>query len=362
MQRQDPIAYIPAQSTTIPARFSDSYAALGPLLTLNLYQGGQVMNGVKLAELRQRMQEESFILSRNELIANTVATYNKILQLISLTESSRRAVAALEEQRKNAGLLFEVGRIARVDLLKVEVQKVNEEQRMLALNEALKNAGSALHTLMGVSVSVDMPQLQLTDKLVPADVIADFENGLALARNNSRFQLSQKAVHDAELNRELTFGKLLPTVNALAGFSQQFGFNPNYNNGVWFAGATLTIPLFDRSSYADLSRDTLQIDRTKQKLQGVENQIRLDLLAAQASLTESGKRIAATQQAVEQSRESFRIEQVKYAAGSGIMADLLLAQSAEFQSEANYTQALFDYNSAILDWHKASGDMEVYLQ
>jgi len=44
------------------------------------------------------------------------------------------------------------------------------------------------------------------------------------------------------------------------------------------------------------------------------------------------------------------------------MADLLLAQSAESLAEANYTQSLFDYNTAILDWHKASGAMEVYLQ
>jgi hypothetical protein len=44
------------------------------------------------------------------------------------------------------------------------------------------------------------------------------------------------------------------------------------------------------------------------------------------------------------------------------MADLLLAQSAEAQAVANNTQALFDYTIAQLEWHKASGDMEVYLQ
>ena len=361
-QREDPIPYIPAQSPKILAHYSDSYASLGPVLTIPIYQGGQVMNGVRLAELRQRVQEDSFILTRNELIANTVATYNKILQLTSLTESSRRAVAALEEQQKNAKLLFDLGRIARVDLLKVEVQKVNEEQRLLALNEALKNSVSTLHTLMGESVSPDTPPLQLADKLAPSELLADFDAGLALAKNNPRFQLFNKNVDDAELNQKVAFGKFLPTLNAVAGYQQQFGFSPNYNDGVWFVGATLSLPLFDRTSYADLSRERLQIERAQQKLKGVENQIRLDLRIAQASLTESRKRITATQQAVEQSRESFRIEQAKYAAGSGIMADLLLAQSAESLAEANYTQSLFDYNTAILDWHKASGAMEVYLQ
>lgn len=361
-QRQDPIPYIPAQSTTIAAHFSDAYASLGPVLTIPLYQGGQVMNGVRLAELRQRVQEDSFALTRNELIANTVATYNKILQLTALTESSRRAVAALEEQQKNAKLLFKLGRIARVDLLKVEVQRVNEEQRLLALNEALKNAASTLYTLMGEPVGPDMPPIRLSDKLAPAEIQADFVIGLSLAKSNPRFQVFSKAVDDADLNQKLALGKFLPTLNAVAGYQQQFGFSPNYNDGVWYMGATLSLPLFDRTSYADLSRERLQKERAGQKLKGAENQIRLDLMVAQASLTESRKRIAATEQAVEQSRESFRIEQEKYGQGAGTMADLLLAQAAESQSEANYTQALFDYTTAILDWHKASGDMEVYLK
>ena len=44
------------------------------------------------------------------------------------------------------------------------------------------------------------------------------------------------------------------------------------------------------------------------------------------------------------------------------LADLLLAQSAEAQALANHSQALFDQAMAVLNWHKASGNMEVYLQ
>ncbi len=360
--RQDPIPYIPAQRTNIPAHFSNSYAYLGPVLSIPLYQGGQTMQGVRLAELRKRIQEDSAIITRNELIANTVATYNKILQLTALVDASRRATAALEEQRKNTQRLFDVGRIARVDLLKVEVQKTNEEQRLLALNEGLKNAESSLRVLMGESVGPDYQPLQLADRLEAPQEKADFETGLALAKSKPKFKIFAKTVEDAELNRKLAFGKLLPSLNASAGYQQQYGFNPNYNDGVWYLGAALSWPIFDRSSYADISRERLQKERALQKLQAVENQIRLDLRISQASLVESRKRIDATSMAVEQARESFRIEQEKYGLGSGTTADLLLAQSAEAQAEANYTQALFDYNTAILDWHKASGDMEAYLK
>lgn len=80
-KRSESTAFVPAQSATVPPRFSDSYAFLGPVLTLPLYQGGQTRTGVQLAELRHSMQQDSAVITRNELIANTVATYHKCLQL-----------------------------------------------------------------------------------------------------------------------------------------------------------------------------------------------------------------------------------------------------------------------------------------
>lgn len=361
-KRQDPIPFIPAQRANIMAHFSDSYAYLGPVLTMPFYQGGQVMQGVRLAEVRQRIQQDSAIITRNELIANTVATYNKILQLEALVAASKQAVGALEQQQTNAQLMFNLGRIARVDLLKVEVQKANESQRLLALQEGLTNGSTTLRVLMGEAVGPSSSQLTLGDRLEPHEEQVDFEAGLAMAKSKPKYKIYAKAVEDADTSRKLALAKLLPSLNGVAGYTQQYGFNPQYNDGVWYLGASLSIPVFDRTNYADISRERLQKERTQLKLKAVENQIRLDLQVAMASLVESKKRIETTRLAVDQSQESFRIEQKKYNEGSGTMADLLLAQAAQSQAEANQTQALFDYNMAILDWHKASGDMEAYLK
>ena len=361
-QRSESTAFIPAQSATVPPRFSDSYAFLGPVLTLPLYQGGQVQAAVRLAELRNGMQQDSTVITRNELIANTVATYAKCLQLQTLVTASQAALDALNRQRNDARLKYELGRIARVDLLKVEVQQANEEQRLLALQEGLKNAGSALRSLMGEAVGPTDPPLQLADRLLPHELQPDFEAGLTLAKSKSKFQLYTKGVADADASSRLALGKLLPTLQATAGYQQQLGFNPHFSDGIWYVGGGLSLPLFDRSSYAELARERLQKQRAEQKLRSVEQQIRLELLQASSSIAETRKRIAATRLAVAQAAESFRIEQEKFNQGAGTMADLLLTQSAEAQAVANHTQALFDQTVAALNWYKASGDMEVYLQ
>jgi outer membrane protein TolC len=360
--RSESTAFVPAQSATVPPRFSDSYAFLGPVLTLPIYQGGQVQTGVRLAEVRHAMQQDSVVITRNELIANTVVTYAKCLQLQTLVAASRTALEALNRQQADAHLKLELGRIARVDLLKVEVQQANEEQRLLALQEGLKNAESSLRSLMGEPVAPGATPLVLRDRLALQELASDFEAGLVLAKSKPKFQLYAKAVQDAALNRRMALGKLLPSLQATAGYQQQLGFNPHFSDGIWYVGGALSLPLFDRSSYAELARERLQQQRAEQKLRAVEQQIRLDLLQAASSMTESRKRISATRLAVDQAGESFRIEQQKFIEGAGTMADLLLAQSAEAQAVANHTQALFDQTVAVLNWYKASGTMEVYLQ
>ena len=44
------------------------------------------------------------------------------------------------------------------------------------------------------------------------------------------------------------------------------------------------------------------------------------------------------------------------------MADMLLAQAADVTAAANYAQALFDYNAALVAYRRATGTMEEYLK
>jgi outer membrane protein len=363
IQRKELFPYIQAQSTKIPPHFSDDYSSLGVTLTIPIYQGGQVSTGVSLAEVRRDIQVLASRQTKNDVIANTVNAYNKILQLQELRKASEAQVKALEEQEKNTRLLLDVGRVPRVDLLKVEVQLANERQRLLATDEALITTSATLRYLMGEGPQADSPLPTLTDRLVAGDFKADFESGLNVAHERRpEYLLAKKAVEEAKLNRRLALGKLLPTVNVFASDTYWAGYNPVYHDTIWITGVTLSLPLFDRSLYADLSRESVQMERASQRLVAADNQIGLDVSNAVASVTESKNRVSATEKAVAQGEESFRIEKVKYDTGAGSMVDLLLAQAGSINAVANYTQAVFDYNAAVVAYRKATGTLEEYLQ
>jgi outer membrane protein len=355
--------YIPAQSPKIQPHFSDVWYSVGPALTIPIYQGGQVSTGVSLAEVRRDIQVLTAGQTKNDIIANTVNTYNKILQLQQLRNASQASVDALEEQVKNTRLLLDVGRVARVDLLKVEVQVANEQQRLLATDEGLKTASATLRYLMGEGPKADNALPILRDRLVAGQFKADFSSGLAVARQRRPEYLSaKKAVDEAKLNQRLALGRLLPTVNVFASDTRWHGYTPDYTDTLWVAGLNFSIPLFDRSLFADLSRERIQTDRASQRYRAAENQLGLEVANAIASLQESRNRVSAAEKAVAQGEESFRIEQERYDSGAGAMVDLLLAQAASINAIANYTQGLFDYNAAVVAFRKATGTVEEYLK
>jgi outer membrane protein len=362
-RRQEPFPYIQAQAINIPPHFSDVYSSFGLTLTLPIYQGGQVSTGVSLAEVRRDIQILTTGQTKNDIIANTVNAYNKILQLQQLRKASQSSVNALAEQIKNTRLLLDVGRVARVDLLKVEVQLANEQQRLLATNEALKTISATLLTLMGEEPKAENPLPVLKDRLVAGEFKADFSLGLAIAHERRPEYLSaKKAVQEATLNRELALGRLLPTISVFGSDTRWTGDKPWYSDTIWMAGVTLSIPLFDRSLYTDLSRERLQMERASQRFKAAENQLGLEVSNAIASLDESRNRVLVAEKAVTQGEESFRIEQQRYESGAGAMVDLLLAQAAFINAVSNTTQALFDYNAAVVAYRKATGLLEDYLQ
>lgn len=361
--RQDPYPYLPAQSPALGPHFSDSFGSWGVSLSVPLYQGGQIVNGIELSRIRKEIQEHAAGLTTNDLIADTVNTYNKILQLAALRESERASVAALEEQERNIRLLVDVGRAATVDLLKVEVQLANERQRLLSLEENLETLDATLRFLMGEKIGESGGPLSLADSLSRPALSADFSSALGEAHTRRpEYLLAAKGVEEAAAVERIAFGKLLPSISASTGYADQVGFHPWYEEGNWSVGVNLNVPLFDRSLRADLARERIVREKTKQRVLAVDSRIRLDIRSALASLADSGNRIDAAQKAVSQADESFRIERLKYASGAGTMADLLLAQAADITAAANYTQALYDYNAAVVAYRRATGTLEEYLQ
>ena len=220
-----------------------------------------------------------------------------------------------------------------------------------------------LFYLMGESV--DGPALLplLSDHMTMPKIPVDFDQGLMTAqKKRPEYRMAMTSLQEAGINRDLAKGKLFPSVDAFAGYMDQYGFDPWYKEANWFAGINFSMPLFEKSFYDELAKERILEEKAGKHLAAVENQLRIDLQTAISSLKESENRVFTSQKATEQAEESFRIEQKKYQSGAGAIVDLLFAQSAYVTAVANHSQSLFDYNAAIVAYRKVTGTLEEYVQ
>ena len=67
------------------------------------------------------------------------------------------------------------------------------------------------------------------------------------------------------------------------------------------------------------------------------------------------EQIRATEAAVQQAEEAYKIATVRYTSGVGINLDVLDAQLLLNQARTNYITALYDYNIGIATLEKAMG-------
>jgi outer membrane protein TolC len=80
-----------------------------------------------------------------------------------------------------------------------------------------------------------------------------------------------------------------------------------------------------------------------------------EIVQAESNIEGAGQRIKMADKTIASARETYRIEELKYNTGASTITDSLLAQAAWFQAEALKADALYDFNSAVVDFKLATG-------
>ena len=82
----------------------------------------------------------------------------------------------------------------------------------------------------------------------------------------------------------MAWGKLFPSLNAFAGYVDQYGYTPYYKEANYFAGINLSVPLFEKSFYDEIAKELILKSKAEKRLDILENQIRLDIQTAISSI------------------------------------------------------------------------------
>lgn len=339
-----------------PFRYNDTLFRFAGNFSVPLYSGGRIAATIGREVFGQGHAQEGLRLAREELITAVASTYYRILQLQEEVKATEASLASLRESQRIVRQQVEVGKVARVELLKVNTRVAAVEQALIQVRNEEEVARTQLTTLMGREGFTD--KVEVRGPLTYMPTPRQLSEHLALAiEQRPELRAQDLAVSIEQQNVKIARAALLPQVN-LSGLFEGIRGNasPFFDQETVLVG--ISIPIFTAQDYAGVARARVKVREQEERLRRLRLQIGLEVEQAYLNLDAAERRIAAAQTALEEAQEVLRIEQLRLNVGKGIVQDTLDAQAAALDAQNNYSRALAAANIAWVALARATGTVE----
>ncbi|MBQ8656701.1 MAG: TolC family protein [Prevotella sp.] len=379
---------LPAEAlAALSSPISISMLKNGTLAGINAVQpvfaGGQMVNGNRLAKVGEDVSRLKLQLSENEVVMQTEQYY---WQLVSL-EEKMKTVGAVEELladiHKDVDVAVRAGVAMRNDLLQVQLRQNEVESQKVKLQNGMQivrmllgqyagltpapsptgEGGAYGREWSGYSFNVVVP-----DSGAAKPPLGEVGRGLSLGGDDREafsesgvsllpeYQLLQKQVEAAELQRRMELGSRLPSVAVGAGYNYNNLMDRNMSFGMVFA--TVSVPISDwwGGSHA-MKRKKIELQKAQDELADNAELLRIRMQKAWNDVQESRQQLQIAQRSVEQAEENLRLNRDYYRAGTSKMTDLLEAQLLYQQACDARVDAMADCHLKLTAYRQATGQL-----
>lgn len=333
---------------------SNSYSN-GINVTWPIWTGGAVEGAIDSARYAEDAANVAVYQQEAATKLSATKAYYQWLEAINLADVADESVSNLAGHLTNVKQQFNAGIVAKLDVLSSNVSLANAKEADISAKNTRDVAEANLNNVMRIPMNT---KLTPTDKNFPQpDITITMEQAIAMAEKY-RWELVEADynVKMAEEAVRIARAGYMPTVALTGGYSWNDDDFPGFKHEGWSVGGGLSWSIFDggatdakiREAKADLktAEETLLKSR-----ESIELEVRRDYL----NVFSAKEKIRATEAAVAEAEEAYKIATVRYASGVGINLDVLDAQLQLNQARTNYITALYDYNIGLATLENAMG-------
>jgi outer membrane protein len=288
--------------------------------------------------------------TRQDIAFSVARAYYNALRAEIILNARTEAVAQMEQHLKVAQTKYEVGKAAKLDVLRAEVQLADVTQAKLLAANQLDISRLELANAMGMEA--ESPQVTPIKDEQPSPAFMDsspfLDEALKMHPDYLRSVLLTKS---ATSNVRSAKGDFRPELSLVSSYNREGKDFPDIDN--WNVGLVVTMPLYNGGiTRAKIGQAKAVVEQSKSNSELVKQNITLAVRSAVLSTQDAASRLQATQKSMEQAGEALRVAQEKYNAGLGSSTEVIDTQVALTQAETNYTNALYDGKiaSAQLDY------------
>ena len=310
------------------------------------------MRGAKLIEKSAASQ---VVAVDQKIVFGVVAAYQQVLYAEREVDTAQHEVETAEALLKSADDHVKAGLAVESDRMAAEVNLASTKQSLIAAEGDRELAWASLRLAMGAPNLAATPLAPLEARVFPDSNLEQDQVTAAKSRKdldavNQADQAQKTAVSAVRLG----FG---PHVNAYGNWENDrdsFGGRGGTN---WVAGVQIEIDLNPMTRRAQLGQQKAAKARTDAQLDEYRQQVRMQVSQAHIMRAVAQQSMETARAAVDQAREGLRIVRNRYDAGLATITDLLRAEDAEKQSQANYWRAVYGNTVAYAQLLFATGTL-----
>ncbi len=308
-----------------------------------LFMGGKIVAGNQLAKVGVEAARLQADIEQREQLEQVEQSYWLVYGLQQKQAIIDDANHLLDTLYTAVEAAVQAGLALPVDLTQVQIKRDEIERLNIQLNSGLRLARRALALAIGVSDgdSLTLAEQQVeVDKLLPADTTVATKEQQLLA-------LQVKA---AELERRMALADALPQLAVGANYSYgnwqtnllRNGLGSKTGNGALFV--TLNVPLTGWWEVGHkLKEKQYAIEQAKIDADFLGAQLDLRTKQAYDKMIEAAQVLLLQERAALHAHEAYEMKKANYEAGMTTIAELLQAQTAETQAQADLTDAQIAY-------------------
>jgi outer membrane protein TolC len=314
---------------------------------------------------RARLAENNSRLSRvdreAEVVASVKQTYLRVLVLNERLKLQHESLNRNKKVLDDAKSLYAQGRALRVDTLRAYTTVKNLQPDITRLSDAITVSKLQLITLLGIQ---DKEDVALTDSLfihtlnnVPTE--GELYEEAKTKRPDLQILSLQEQISAQQVSAARA-GKL-PSLSLVGQYqvntqTNSFHFDNAYWPSVSFAGAQLTIPLFNGfSQSAKVKEAKFAEQQSTLQLTDAKEQLKVEVRQVVANVHEAAERLETQTSVQETAKLSYDIIQYRYKKGVASRLELTDAELALTTAQSNYLEAVYDYLSAHIQLDRTAG-------
>lgn len=345
----NPIHYPPELSRS---QFDSDTFGYGAAFTLPLDIDRRITARVQAQQNLSMAAKQGVERTRLTLFGQAVILYRGLQRLEGINQALNQQLKALQGHRKITETAVQVGRVAKVELLRIEAEIQALQGQLAGLD------GDEARIRAGLGALLDQPTFS-----APIETLSETPPEPSEKRQESGFLAKRPDIHEAKSITEAEGASLreaerewMPTLSLHAETMRNQGYTADGQN-TWSVTGQLSWQFWDGGRrFARTDQARANQAAAHQRYLNTINEARAELQSAAAASKAAALQYQATTSGLEAARETERIQSDLFVNGRISAVDLVDAEAALARARADHTSALADWWLADDQLHLAGGE------